>query len=212
MNHDLSFTLICDGPFDKTLIPIIIWTIRSKGFTRPISPQWADFGSVSLQSLRLVDRIPVAIKYFPARVYFIHRDAERATLNQRASEIHQAWTESGESEEYRILVPIRMTEAWLLFNEKAIRTAAGNPNGTASLNIPPLGMHESIPDPKNVLHNALSTATELQGRRKKKFQSSRAASQITNLIDDFSQLSQLSAFRKFEDQVQSLLDDHNWNT
>ncbi len=213
MNRDLSFTLICDGSSDKTLIPIITWTLRSKGYTKPISPQWADLASVSsIQSRRMVDRIPAAIKYFPAGVYFIHRDAERSTFSNRAEEIHHAWTDSGEDEVYRILIPIRMTEAWLLFDEKAIRTAAGNPNGTVGLNIPPVNRLERIPDPKEVLYNALSTATELQGRRKKKFRPGKAASQVANLIDDFSALSQLSAFQEFENEVEDLLNKDNWTT
>lgn len=213
MNHDLSFTLICDGPFDRTLIPIISWTLRSKGFSGSISTQWADLGSVSsVPSRRLDDRISASMRYFPASVYFIHRDAEFATFNNRAEEIHQAWTDSGENGIYRILIPIRMTEAWLLFNERAIRTAAGNPNGTVGLNIPPLNRHERIPSPKNILHNALLAATEFHGRRRKKFQPRKVASQVAELIDDFSALHQLSAFNEFENEVERLLNEDNWTS
>jgi hypothetical protein len=36
------------------------------------------------------------------------------------------------------VVPVRMTEAWLLADEFAIRSAPGNPNGTQSLDLPDL--------------------------------------------------------------------------
>ena len=38
-----------------------------------------------------------------------------------------------------------MTEAWLLFDESAIRVVAGNPNGKNPLNIPDLSVVEQIP-------------------------------------------------------------------
>jgi len=52
-------------------------------------------------------------------------------------------------------VPVRMTEAWLLFDEAAIRRAAGCPNGSMPLELPSLKTSEDIPDPKTILHEAL---------------------------------------------------------
>lgn len=37
------------------------------------------------------------------------------------------------------VIPVRMTEAWLLGHELSIRSAAGNPNGSENLELPDLG-------------------------------------------------------------------------
>jgi hypothetical protein len=94
-----------------------------------------------------------------------------------------------------------MSEAWMLFDEQAIRKAAGNPNGTSLLDLPSLRNTEAIPDPKEKLRRALETASELSGRRLKKFNTSQAFWRVVEYIDDFSRLRELSAFRKFEASV-----------
>jgi hypothetical protein len=54
-----------------------------------------------------------------------------------------------------------MTEAWLLIDERPIRLAAGNPNGTQNLDLPDIRTLEDIPNPKHVLRGALLAATGL---------------------------------------------------
>ena len=94
-----------------------------------------------------------------------------------------------------------MLEAWLLFDERAIRQAAGNPNGTAPLNLPPLNKVEDRPDPKSELWAALQIASELKGRRLKKFNSAQAFWRIVDFLEDFSPLRQLPAYLAFESAV-----------
>lgn len=211
MSKRLDFTLVCDGSFDRVLIPIINWVIREQGYDGPINSQWADTGIFLTNSHRLVDRIRATITYFPAQVYIIHRDAEREALASREKEIQRAWQDSGAAALYRPLIPIRMTEAWLLFNESAIRDAAGNPHGTSHLQIPRIKQHETLSDPKQVLYNALVSASGLAGARRKKFRPHKAAGHITTLIDDYSELRRLSAFSAFESQIQTLLVEGGWH-
>ena len=97
-----------------------------------------------------------------------------------------------------------MQEAWLLFNEQAIRQAAGNPNGKEKLNLPPLKSLEKLPDPKETLHQTLRDACGLSGRRLKKFSTHQAAHHVANYIDDFTPLLQLSAFQQLEQDVVEL--------
>ena len=61
---------------------------------------------------------------------FIHRDAEREPHEKRVAEVEAALegVELGETQPVPV-VPIRMQEAWLLFDERAIRYASGNPKG-----------------------------------------------------------------------------------
>jgi hypothetical protein len=96
-----------------------------------------------------------------------------------------------------------MTEAWFLFDEPAIRRAAGCPNGDMDLRLPPLKSVESMPDPKALLLETLRTASNLSGRRLKKFEPDRL--RLANLIDDFSPLRALQAFCAVEEHLRSAL-------
>ena len=46
-----------------------------------------------------------------------------------------------------LVIPVRMTEAWLLIDELALRRAAGNPNGRNPLDLPALKDLEALPEP-----------------------------------------------------------------
>jgi hypothetical protein len=103
-------------------------------------------------------------------------------------------------------VPVRETEAWLLFDEGAIRRAAGNPNGVSPLHLPRIAECEQLPDPKSVLFNTLIDASGLKGRRRRSFRPQNARARLGDLIDDFSPLRVLSAFQRFEIDVQRVVD------
>ena len=87
---------------------------------------------------------------------------------------------------YICVIPVRMLEAWLLFNEAAIRKAAGNPRGKEQLQIPDIRRLQQLPDPKNDLHQLLSIASGLTGRRQKQFNVHEKIHRLADLIDDFS--------------------------
>jgi hypothetical protein len=145
---------------------------------------------------------------------FVHRDAETASLDVRLNEIKEAVlyaSVKNETSTVVCVVPVRMTEAWLLFDIGAIRQAAGNPNGTVPLNLPALSNIEALPDPKKVLHDILREATELSTRRKKRFDTNRAVQRVPDFIEDFSPLRGLSAFNALEDEVKETIESQCWN-
>jgi hypothetical protein len=96
-----------------------------------------------------------------------------------------------------------MTEAWFLFDEAAIRRAAGNPNGRAPRNLPALRRVEALPDPKAILHNCLKEASEKTGRRLKDFRPAQAVQRLGQILQDFSPLSELPAFKEFRDRLEA---------
>jgi hypothetical protein len=96
-----------------------------------------------------------------------------------------------------------MQEAWFLFNEAAIRTAAGNPKGTDDLKIPARKV-ENLPDPKSVLYAALRQASGLKGRKLEKFSVRQASYRLANLISDFTPLRSLPAFNRLEHDLNEL--------
>jgi hypothetical protein len=101
-----------------------------------------------------------------------------------------------------------MTEAWLLHDLQAIRTAADDPNGTRALRVPPLARLERLPNPKKVLRDALLAATEASGRRlqeqAKRFPVRRL--RVAELIEDYAPLRNLSAFQAFEKDLDRALE------
>jgi hypothetical protein len=101
------------------------------------------------------------------------------------------------------VVPVRMQEAWLLIDVQSLRTAAGNPNGRVSLQMPPIDDLESIANPKALLHGLLLEASELTGRRRQKLKPSVMAMRLGELIQDYSPLRSLHAFREAEAAVQA---------
>ena len=98
-----------------------------------------------------------------------------------------------------------MQEAWMLIDENAIRIAAGNPNGTVALRLPRLQEIENLAEPKNLLHELLRNASELTGRRLKKFSASANAHRVAELIEDWKPLRKLSAFIEFEAELDQVL-------
>ena len=98
-----------------------------------------------------------------------------------------------------------MTEAWLLISEPALRSAALNPNGKVPLQMPSLQALESLPDPKQILHDLLRQASELNGRRLKNFRTNLRLRDIPPNIKDFTPLRQLSSFQALEADLQAWL-------
>ena len=204
----LRYTLLTDGSSDRALIPILDWLLRQHLPDYAIQSVWADLSRLPAPPpiKDLSKRIELAITLYPCDLLFIHRDAEGCELEDRIKEIEDRLESlPGLKVSAVKVIPIRMTEAWLLFNENAIRTAASNPNGNVALELPSLNHVENFPDPKNVLHNVLKEASQLSGRRLKKFNPHSCIYRISELIDDFSPLRTLPAFCAVENELRSVL-------
>jgi hypothetical protein len=146
----------------------------------------------------------MALSLYPCDVLFVHRDAETVGREKRLQEIRDGLSASLNAEFPHVpVIPVRMTEAWLLINEPAIRTAAGNPKGDVRLQLPDIGSLEYLPDPKGVLYNLLKEASQLPGRRLRKFHIARRAADVADRIEDFSPLRELNAYRELESDVKA---------
>jgi hypothetical protein len=207
--NNLTYTLITDGSSDKCLIEIITWMLERHFPDREIQSQWADLRRIQNKQLvnSLSRKIKTSIEYYPCDLLFVHRDAEKETVEKREQEIHAAVSEVESSEKIPkviCVIPIRMLEAWLTFDEQAIRRASDNPNGKIALTMPSLKSLEQEPNPKEKLHNLLKDASGLSGRRKQKFNVDERVHRVAELIDDFSPLLQLSAFKLLETKITEL--------
>jgi hypothetical protein len=207
----MKFTFLTDGVSDQALIPILIWLLREVGVTADLQSQWADLRNLRFPPVGLAERIRIALDLFPCELLFVHRDAEREPPANRAAEINAAINEQGIDTQHLCVIPVRMQEAWLLFNEQAIRSAAGNPSGRVRLELPPARDAEKIPDPKELLHNLLREASELNARRRRRFSVSHASRMVAECIDDFSPLRQLPAFAELETNLEATVAENHWS-
>jgi hypothetical protein len=143
----------------------------------------------------------VVIDLYPCDILFIHRDAEGQAPENRRTEIATA------VQDFQTLhipvVPVRMTEAWLLIDEPAIRSAADNPNGIKNLNLPAIRNLEKIADPKRVLQEALLRACGLNAGRRSRFDVQRRIHRVPQYLDDFSPLMALPAFQILQHDIPS---------
>jgi hypothetical protein len=192
-------TLVTDGASDKVLVPILGWLL-GQHTTAPVELQWADLPRASLR-----ERVQAAVALYPCELLFVHRDAEREPRARRVDEIRAALRGLRDVPPAVCVVPIRMQEAWLLFDEAALREAAGCPNGEMALALPPLKRIERLPDPKECLYTLLRQASGLQGRRAKQFRPQVHAHRLSDLIEDFSPLRRLPAFQALEAELEEIL-------
>jgi hypothetical protein len=197
----LDYALITDGASDGSLLPLIKWILRKALGQIPLNGLWADLTRFDPPLRTLAQRINKTIEHYQPDLIFVHRDAEAQEPQLRYEEIKAAISEIKIFQPeilvpHICVVPVHMTEAWLLFDEKAIRKAAGNPNGQIVLELPPLNNLEAIGDPKKMLFNILIKASELRGRHRKRFNPAKCRLLIAENINDFSPLFNLSAFNQ----------------
>lgn len=210
---ELQYTLLADGSSDRALIPILTWVIRTHLPRAAINSAWADLGRMLRPPKTLKDRILASIRLYPCDILFVHRDSEAEPPATRLAEINAAINQARNQltvPRHICVVPVRMSEAWLLIDEHAIRCAAGNENGRQDLGLPPLDTLESLPNPKSVLYDALRQASGLGRRRLKQFSPAESTHLISQVLRDFSLLRDLNAFRRLENDIVDLMRASNW--
>ena len=142
----MRYTLVTDGPSDVVLKPVVDWALR-RWSAADWSGAWADLRWLPRPPKGLGERVRVAVDLYPCAIVFVHRDAERVPLADRRGEIERA-LDGLDHPPHVCVVPVRMQEAWLLFDETALRLAAGRPSGRAPLDLPPPERVEQAADPQ----------------------------------------------------------------
>lgn len=195
----LTATLVTDGSSDKLLVPLIelLFSAHTELAYQVICAE----GLPPLSSgLRV--RIDSALELFPCDFLFVHRDDEGIGLTERQQEIETNWVGSQQTATLICVIPVRMTEAWLITNEAPIRAAVGNPNGADPLGLPPVKSIESLPNPKTILFEALRAASGLNATRKQRFIPDQYRHRVSELTDDLAPLRKLRSFKHLETQIQ----------
>ncbi|MGH9837242.1 MAG: hypothetical protein ACREEM_00485 [Blastocatellia bacterium] len=210
---DLRYTLLCDGSSDRALMPILTWTLQQHCPELAIQAEWVDWGRLRNPPRTLSEKIRVALELYECDLLFVHRDAEKEPRDSRVAEIRRALAEAMEDiliPPAVCVIPVRMQEAWLLFDEAALRNASGNPNGKQSLKLPPINKIESLPDPKADLYKLIRKASGLSGRRLQQLRVSFCAQRVPEFIVSFARLRKLPAFKAFEGDLVQVARKHDW--
>lgn len=142
----------------------------------------------------------------------VHRDADNVGSAVRRAEI----SEAVDSLKYNALVvpvvPIRMTEAWLLLDEAAIRMVAGNPRGRTHLDLPKCHEVESHADPKKLLSECLLKAADVTGRRRervaKRFSQNRR--QLLERLDRHGAVTELESWKSLVSDIDDVV--NRWHS
>ena len=199
----MRFLLACEGQSDAGLIPHI----------ERLIVEHSDEGTVEGESWfhhsPLEKRVRTGMQAAEnvVDVLFVHRDANSAGADARFQEIARAVEVAGVAVPWVSVVPVRMTEAWLLLDEAAIRKAVGRPNGRAPLDLPTPREAERRADPKQILADAFLAASEATGRREKRIRrdfSSLRRRLLTDLPIN-GPVTQLASWTRFRDDTLALL-------
>lgn len=199
----LGAALLCDGGSDAALGTVAERLAFSRGVE--LNVEVVDFSHIR-PGLDLLSRLR-ALPQLTAdpTIVVVHRDAERLRLSGREQEIDRAYEMSACQSRLVKLIPVRMTEAWLLADAARVRQVAGNSRGRTPLGIP--SDLESDPDPKRTLLAALNAAAETSGRRRdamnRRFPSLRR--QLIETLDVEGPVNRLSSFRAFRDSLVAAL-------
>ena len=209
---EIRYTLLAEGSSDKALLPILTWLLHQRCSEHAIQSQWADLGRLPRPPKELSERIRASVKHYGCDLLFVHRDADRDSRRKRAGEIRQALSDTTHPPAVCV-VPVRMTEAWLLSDEMAIRKAAGNPRGRQPLQLPSMKNIEKLPNPKSDLYDLLRSASGITNRRAlKKLRVNSLVFRVPRFTPSFERLRDLSAFKEFEKELMAIILEQKWNS
>ena len=204
----LRFLLVCEGSSDGALVHHIQRLLIQHGATE------AD-GSSSHFGTSLTEKVKQGLDLSAAPdLLFVHRDADHhrdtpaAGAKKRYEEITTSVQSASYGGPYLGIVPIRMTEAWLLVNEWSIRQVSGKPDSRHDLGLPTVQTVESIANPKNVLKEVLLRAGSPRGSRREKIFRRNFGEHRRQLIESLpvgGPLEHLNSWVRFRDDTKAAL-------
>jgi len=212
---NVSFLLVCEGSSDSALVHHI-----RKLLTKKCGATEAD-GNSFYHGTCLIKKMEQELELSSVPdLIFVHRDADyyrntdAAGAEKRYQEIKNAVMSVKHKYKYKYtdryvgIVPVRMTEAWLLVNECEIRRVAGQPRSRHDLHLPAVQRIEKIPDPKELLKKALSRAGLPKGVRRKKDFEQNFTQHRRQLIENLpveGPLEHLRSWARFRDDTKEAL-------
>ena len=203
VRQSVRFLFVCDGSSDAPLVDHIQRLLIHLGQPDPDGEPWH-------HDSRVADKVQAALRASSRGfdLLFVHRDAESTDAEARYREIKRAVRDvTQDGPPWIAVVPVRMTEAWLLLDEAAIRNVAGKPRGRTPLDLPAPNHVEQRADPKELLKSALLAASENRGRRRRKFANEfpRLRKQLLQDLPIGGALERLGSWMRFRDDTADAL-------
>lgn len=166
--HSYTGLFVAEGSSDLPLANIVESLFLDRGVSVRLSTP--DFALLPKVAKDVKSRIVSGLELVRGSVdvVVVHRDSDNVDPNLRREEIERAVADAGARSMTVPVIPVRMTEAWLLLDEIAIRQVAGNPRGKVDLCLPKAAEVERKSDPKKLLQECLLAAAEVTGRRRDK--------------------------------------------
>jgi hypothetical protein len=136
METELRAVLAANGTSDRALEPILGWLLEQHLTNFQVRLVVAEIWRAPVHPATLRERLEIALQLHECDLLLGHRDAEAQGPETRRREIESAIRSLDSAPRWIAVIPVRMMEAWLLIDERALRTAAGNPNGGEPLDLP----------------------------------------------------------------------------
>ena len=197
--------LVCEGSSDAPLAAHIQRLLESNG----CHPTAFD---IATDGRRLVDKVQNGLRMASGYdLLFVHRDSDRAGADARHREIAVAVEQSGYDGLYVGVVPVRMTEAWLLLDDAAIRNAVMKPGRRNPLDLPTPAETERMADPKAALEVVLMLASGERGRRRRAVRNElpKLRRQLLESLPVGGPLERLESWTRFRDDTIAALQQLN---
>lgn len=190
MSRQLTWSIVADGGTDRLLVPIIQWAIhRLDPDVEILEPEFRKRRG-SVEDFLLAHASG-------AMLVFVHRDSENLALEDRLREFQSVTRPNVVP-----VVPVQMSEAWILFDGSAVAKAAGSPS--SEVQVPAVAELEGVAGPKDrlddLLFRAAGSPTGRRGRNFKRSIANRRVS-VAEYISDYSPLMRLPAFLRFQESL-----------
>ncbi len=208
----LSGLFVSEGSSDAPLADLVTTLFETRGVTVQLTKP--DFALLNERVARdVASRVEAGHRLMEGRaveLLVVHRDVDNTTSSYRLKELQEALQAVGVEVPLVPILPVRMTEAWLLLDEGAIRTVAGNPRGRRDLALTRVHELERLADPKARLREALLAAADVRGRRRTRLDQrfERNRRQLLERLDPAGPINQLPSWAALlgdVDQVVRLL-------
>ena len=190
----VTIGLIADGTSDRALIPLLKLLLKEH-----LLLPFEELQLIKGEQNDLASKVRYALDKFSLDILFIHRDTENKPWEDREAEIRRAVPDD-RLDLVVFVIPVKMTEAWLLTDAAAIRRAVGNSNSKVDLELPTIKKIESC-SAKEVLFKALINAKEHGAQRRRTFKPDQYRYRVAELTSDLKSLRQIQSFKRLEDSL-----------
>ncbi|MFC8847609.1 MULTISPECIES: hypothetical protein [unclassified Micromonospora] len=201
--HARSGLFVAEGTSDQPLAELVESLFCERGIELSLSqPAFERLTGVG-KDVKSRVRAGLELTHGPVDLIVVHRDADSAGYAARLREIKTAVAQVSPEAALVPIIPVRMTEAWLLLDEAAIRKVAENPTGRARLGLPKIHEVESVANPKMLLHDYILAAADVSGRRRERIKArfNDHRRHLLATLDPAGPVRRLSGWQRLLDQV-----------